>query len=507
MTARHSLLPLALAALVAVAPAVAPTPGFGQGGTDQSRAAALLAAAERRGREGDPGGALADYEQLIQQFPDSPQAPEALLRIARGQLAAGDRAASLATVERLVKAYAGAPQAAAGLLLEGRIRSERPTGVGDLEAARKTLEKVWLLFPRVDYPALPARSAARVLDGRIARRLHRGDEAMSSFLEVLEMEPGSPWSARAQIGFGTALVEAGDWQAGAESLQDALAFPDITAEVRALARRRLALLERRLIRPAVGTKLWQRAGRLTISGAEPRRLTGVALDEAGRLLAVDSGADQLLLLSDRGTVDQRWTVRDGEKPSWDRDGNAQLATDDAALLPGETSKQFRAPGRERALDGIRAVERGPFGEWIVLASRSTGVLAYPAGRGAARTLIGGDGDPVDLATDAFQRLYVLEKRSRRVVRIDPHADHARETVVTGGWRQAAALSVDPFGFVHVLDAGAGRVHTYDENGQEIGAVGPVLPGGVELRKAEDLAAASDGRLFIADARTGLVVVE
>ena len=143
----------------------------------------------------------------------------------------------------------------------------------------------------------------------------------------------------------------------------------------------------------------------------------------------------------------------------------------------------------------------------MLASRSAGVVSYPAQAGTGRTLLGDDGDPVDLATDAAGRIYVLERKSRRVVRIDPFADDARTTAVNGGWRQATAVDVDPFGYLHVLDGGAGRVHTYDPAGTEVGVVGPVLPGNLELRKPEDLAAGGDGRLFIADSRAGLIVLE
>lgn len=506
MNMRRSLLPLGLATALVLSLPTSPGPAFGQA-TESGPAAALLSAAERRARDGDPAGALADYEQLVQQFPESPQAPEAMLRIAQGQLAAGDRAAAGATVERLATTYPGAPQTAGGLLLEGRMRSQLPTDLDDLEGARNTLEKTWLLFPRSDYPTLPARSAARVLDGEIALRLQRDEEATTSFVEVLEMEPMSLWSADAHLGFGQALIRTGDWQAAAESFQDALAIRDASADSLGLARRRLTLLERRLLRPAAGTRLWNRAARVILSGAQPKRLTGVAADDRGRLLLVDSGADQVYMVSPEGAVDERWTVRDGEKLSWDRHADALITTDEAVLLPGEASKRFQHPGRDKALDGIRAVERGPFGHWIVLASRSTGVLSYPPERGAGRVVLAGDGDPVDLATDAVDRLYVLEKKTRRVVRLEPHADTPRATVVNGAWKQAAAVTVDPFGFVHVLDGGSGRIHTYEPSGKEIGAIGPVLPGNIELRRAEDLAAGGDGRLFIADSRAGLIVLE
>lgn len=505
MKSRRRVLGLGLALAIGVSGGAPPTSG--QTGLDAGPAEALLAAAERRAREGDVAGALADYERLVEQFPESPQAPEALLRFAEGQAQVGARAATLTAIGRLVTSYPGAPQAAGGLLLEGRIHATRPEGIADLEHARKTLEKIWLLFPRTYFPGLPARSAARVLDGRIALRLGREAEASTSFVEVLEMEPESPWSADAHIGLGRALIHAGEWQAAAESFQDAVAVGRASDESRALARRRLALLERRFLRTATGTRLWRRARSLTVTGIEMRRPSGIAVADDGRLLVVDSGTDLALLLAPDGSLDKRWAVRDGHHPSWGRDSVLQVAADDSVQLPGDSPKQFPGPGRERALEGIRAIERGPFGEWYVLSSRASGVLAYPSESGSGKTVAGGDGDPVDLALDTFDRLFVLEKRGRRVIRLDSKRDEPPATAVNGGWRQAAAVTVDPFGFVHVLDGGSRRVHTYNPSGEEVGAVGPVLPGGIELRKPEDIAAGGDGRLFIADSRAGLIVLE
>jgi sugar lactone lactonase YvrE len=118
----------------------------------------------------------------------------------------------------------------------------------------------------------------------------------------------------------------------------------------------------------------------------------------------------------------------------------------------------------------------------------------------------GDGDPVDLAVDGQDRLYILERKGQRVLRVDQH-DDSRDTAASGAWKQATALTVDALGFVHVLDGGNSRIHTYDSTGSEVAVVGPGLPGGLELRKPEDLAVAGDGRLFVVDARAGVIVLE
>jgi outer membrane protein assembly factor BamD (BamD/ComL family) len=498
-----SLSAAALAVLVALA---WPQPAASQGGSGDGPAASLLAAAERRGRDGDVAGALEDYAQLVRQFPESSQAPEAMLRMAHGRLSLGDREGALDAIEQLVTSYPRKPQAAGGLLLEGRIRSRQPSQIGDLEGARKALEKVWLLFPGGGYPQLPARSAARVLDGQIALRLQEELEATTSFLEVIEREPRSPWTADAYVGLAAAFARGGEWRAAAESLQDALGVDGASEATVALTRRWLSLLDRRLLRPASGERLWTAARQMSVAGAQPKRLSAVAADDEGRLLLLDTGSDQLLSVDADGRLENRWAVRNGERPSWSRDGAVQMAARDSVILPGETKLQFRTPGREKDLDGIRAVERGPWGRWIVLASRANGVLSFSPDRGSGRPVVGGDGDPVDLTADRRDRLYILERKGKRVLRISQH-DDSRDTVASGAWKQAAAVAVDALGFVHVLDAGNGRIHSYDPSGTEVATVGPALPGGIELRRAEDLAVSGDGRLFIVDSRAGLVVLE
>jgi outer membrane protein assembly factor BamD (BamD/ComL family) len=488
-------------AIALLAPLAAAAQGGGEG-----PAASLLAAAERRANGGDLPGAIEDYEQLVRQFPQSSHAPDALLRMARGQLSLMDRAAALATVERLVTSYPRMPQAAGGLLLEGGISAGQPTGLADLEGARKTFEKVWLLFPRDAYPQLPARSAARVLDGRVALRLQRHQEATSSFLDVVEREPVSRWTADAHVGLAAAFARSDEWRAAAESLQEALAVKGAAEETQALARRRLSLVHRRLLRPEVGDSLWTSARQITVAGAQPKRVSAIAVDDGGRLALVDTGSGQVLAVSTDGRLENRWPVRGGERPSWSRDGAMQVAARDSVIVPGEASLRFRVPGKDKDLDGIRAVELGPYRRWVVLASRANGVLSFRPDRSSGRPVLRGDGDPVDLAVDTQDRLYVLERKNKRVLRVDQH-DDSRDTAASGAWKQASAVTVDPLGFVHVLDSGNARIHTYDAAGREVAVVGPLLPGGLEMRKPEDLAAGGDGRLFVVDARLGVIVLE
>ena len=74
-------------------------------------------------------------------------------------------------------------------------------------------------------------------------------------------------------------------------------------------------------------------------------------------------------------------------------------------------------------------------------------------------------------------------------------------------RRPVALSVDPLGNQYVLDRGERRVVVVGRQGEVLAAIGPELPGGVELAKPVDLAVDRAGRLFIADTARGLLVLE
>jgi hypothetical protein len=68
------------------------------------------------------------------------------------------------------------------------------------------------------------------------------------------------------------------------------------------------------------------------------------------------------------------------------------------------------------------------------------------------------------------------------------------------------MTVDALGNIYVLDAGASRIEVLHQDGQRLAFVGPVLPGGRELRSPEDLAVDGSGRLLIVDSKLSSVIV-
>ncbi len=479
---------------------------------DEAAMRRLMLEAEKREDEGDLAAALRDYELLVQQFPASRGAATALLRLAEGRYRAGDNKGAEAAARQLVEDYRRTAQAAGAFVLLARLQTDWARSPADLEEARATFRSVWVLFGAATYPDLEWRSAARVLSGELALRLGSDEEAAACFVVALEDEPASAWTGRARLGLATVLLARGDWQAAAEILQRAADSHDpgtAGSEEAAAARRRLTLLHRLIVRPLAGEPRWQRARRLPVQGLSLKRPNGVAAHEDGRLVISDEKASVVAIVDPDGRSRLRQSHQAAKRPSWGPDDRVYVAADQALLLPLKSGRQvFVQPASEKnaALTGIAAAERGTFGDWLILSGRPEQVLLYGPDGGYRRTLIhGGKREPVDLARDFRHRLYVLDQQSSSVLRFGADGSEPRK-VATGTWKKPEALAIDLLGNIYVLDGRESRIEVYGADGRRLETVGPRLPGGIELRAPLDLTVDGSGRLYVADARIGGVVV-
>jgi outer membrane protein assembly factor BamD (BamD/ComL family) len=92
--------------------------------------------------------ALKDFEAILQSYPSSSVADDALLEIATYQLdVARDPAAADASVKNLLKTYPAADAAAKALVLQGRVLLELGREPEDVNAAIASFERVARLFP------------------------------------------------------------------------------------------------------------------------------------------------------------------------------------------------------------------------------------------------------------------------------------------------------------------------------------------------------------------------
>jgi tetratricopeptide (TPR) repeat protein len=458
-------------------------------------------------QDGDLEGALQKYELLSEQFPEAPEAAEALLRIVIGNRDLGRGDAAEEAARKLIRTHPRSLQAAGAYTLLGRLQVEAASDREALEEARVTFENAVLLYPRAGYPRQPWRAEAAVRGAQVALRLGRDAEAARALADVIDLERRSLWTATARLELAALLLDQDDWPQAGELLQEIVDGAGESAGERALAASagsRLTLIHRLGLRPAAGQPRWQGA-RLVGAGERP---VSVAAREDGRL-AVTAGKGSTVVLDLAGQTVGRWTHEEAARTSWWGDELVVATTESAATFPGRRNLRFAAPPSEKkpTVRPLVAVEEASFGRWFVLAAKPARVLLYEPERRLHKTLVAGKGiEPVDLARDRRGRLLVLDRRRQTVTRFSA-AGEAGERLIAGGWEQAAALSVDPVGNIYVLDRERGQIEVFDRHGERLVGLGPSLPGGIELQRPADLAVDSAGRLWIADTRQGLIVLE
>ncbi|MEO1366183.1 MAG: tetratricopeptide repeat protein [Acidobacteriota bacterium] len=483
---------LALILVAALAPAVAQA--------QDAAAARLFQEAERLSRSGDPAAALAEYRLLVQQFPRDSLAAKALLATARLHRILGDDRSATLTVDRLLDAYPRTPEAASAFVIQGQIAAAQARSPGDLEAALTSFRRVPLLFGVDAFPTLEARAQALVRHGEISLLIGRRDAALADFTAVSEDEPPGPHAWRGRRLLGRTLLETGEVTPALETLQRLADDADADAGEKDAARRLISLAHRLFVRPEGGQAPWRRSERFAPNGLQLDEVVGVAAADDNSLLIVDEGAEKVIRITPDHSRWETVALRDGGRPGF-TDDVAHVVTEKQLVLPFDGRRvSFLEPkaGRENPLNRMRGAARGPFGDWFVLARGFRGLISYQTPRKGQELLSSLRPDLTDVEVDALGRVYVLDRKDSRILRLAVDR-RSHQTVVTGDWRRPEALALDALGHLYVLDTGAKQIHVYHPDGRRKSVLGPTLPMGLELKKPRDLAVDGSGRIFVADA--------
>lgn len=461
----------------------------------------LLAEAQRLEREGKTDDSRTEYELLVERFPDTNEAELAQLALAEVYWDAGDADRAGALLSTLTDGRPDSPSAAAAWVLRGRFLVERAASRQELSDARTPFRRVPVLFGPNEYPQLGARAEARVRSGEVSLVLGEPDRAALDFLEAIEDERRSPWLPRALYGFARSLLQQGDRVAAADTLGRILREPGVDETLRLEAATRLAFLDRHWIRPSLGQPRFTTARAIT--GVELRKPSKLAVANDGRLLVWDDGLSQVLLLGADQQVQSRSPQTQVRDVFFGPRGQAYALVADAVIaLDGGARQSLVASGAP-----LRDLGSGAIGlldeRFVVDRDRKT-LYAFDR-TGESRTLLATAGDVVDLAVGAHGEVLVLDRKKSDVVRLGGFAAEPAQGF-SSSWRRPQALTVDSDGNVFILDAATNTVEIRDATGARIGSIGPVLPGGIELRSPEDVAIDGAGRLYVVDSRLAQLVV-
>jgi tetratricopeptide (TPR) repeat protein len=479
-------------------------------GQDESAAQRLMQEAERQLANGNLVAAIAEYEALITRFPDSRAAPRALHRWASAQYAAGDARTAYDLADRLITQYPASPQAAEGMILQARIQLTGANDRAAVEQAATLLRRIPNLFGPESYPMLEARTEARVMTGQISMQLGDLAGAAFEFLQAIEVETDSQWSAAARVGLARVLLFAEsrteiDLASAIQLLQEAVdaasanegAVPPVVADAAGEARTLLTTVHRLLVRTASGGSPWSKAGLLP--GVRGKKPQAVATAPDGRIAVIDDG--NLIVQSPDGATQTLGALRNPGRPWFGDGGQLYIPLEDSVRqVPGNASRRFYYDGpKPKDLAKLAAGAHGQFGEWWLYDRTVDGVVVFDR---LARKTLGlvpsGGTNVADVASGPLGRVVVLGGRDKRVLVVG--ADRQTLGGFTGSWNRPDAIATDQLGNIYVLDRGSNQIDVRTMAGVKIATLGPVLPGGIELKSPEDVAVDAFGRILIADSK-------
>lgn len=500
---RNDSLPVRLCGVIAVICLLAITPAA-QAPQGEEIARRQFESGRAFARDRQYTEALKDYRVVVDSYPNSSVADDALLEMARYHLEIGDDLAQSQTAaETILKKYPTSDSAPGAYVVIGRIGLAGGRRAASIEAALANFERVPRLF--VGAPAVPE---ALYYAGEGFRLLRRPDDALARYLRVPMEYPDASWATPALIGAGMALAASGDPVGAMEQFQRARnrAANAPNAPEAAMALGRATILYRLYVRAQGGSAFrfdpaatdqapakLNKVNALAITpqglvyyasengvglvaapaGARPpsaTRPTGLIVDRTGQLVVIQGGA-----LVREGVAPIALSVpRTGEEPHLFKEIQAAVVTTSGDYLVMDRDEraiqQFNRSGqyvRPFATARVTRLAINEYDEVAGLDRDTTGILLFDGeGKLTGRIAQKGTGyqldNPEDLAYDAFGHLYVLDRSA--VFVFGPKGQllvtHTEPVKTPGALQRATAFALDPFGRMFVFDDRLARIQRY-----------------------------------------------
>lgn len=448
--------------------------------------------------------ALRDFNAVVEAYPASAVADDALLEVARHHLeVARNLEQAQAAVDTLLKKYSAADSAPMGYVVAGRIALARGRQPAEIDSALANFERVPRLFPGTD--AVPAAMVARADTLRISGRC---DDALGQYTQVTSEYPRTEWAPAAGIGASRCLVALGRPFDALASLQRAQTAPLGAANL-AGARSLATILYRLYLRPPqpiygfTGTVFSGTSGRL-----KDVRSVVIGRNEVLALTGTGMAAHE----PRKGAVLRMASVAEGRGVYLDREGRAVMVSRTGLVVEGGTRVGLSVPKPDKTqqpIDNITAGGMLSTGEVLIGNAEGPSVLRFgrdmkvmgPFASGRADRLIVGSLDQVALLDRPGRSISLFTREGRAAGRI----------IAKGpGWAmdEPVDIAFDAFDHVYVLDRGLGAVLVFASAPTPKLVATFVLaeraPGA--FRRATAFAVDGAGRLYIHDDRAEKIQV-
>jgi outer membrane protein assembly factor BamD (BamD/ComL family) len=447
------------------------------------------------------GEAVKDFEAVLQRYPTSSVADDALLELATYQLdVQRDLAAALARVKELQSKYSGSDSAAMALVLEGRIALSSGRTPTHVDESIASFDRVARLFP--GSAAVPV---AMYFAGEAARLGGRRPDAIERFNRLVTQFPTSPWTANALLGSALSLARAGQSPRAMEQLQRIRTrFPRSREAAIALD---LNTVLYRLYLRAPTQPAFQFSGR-TIPAApgKLRDVADIAVDAENTLLVASKTG--VMGYGVKGNQTTSVAAPEPRALSFDRLGRFMTVHEAGIRREGKTPVSLALPAVEGRVPEMKvtAAVMTASGEFLVADDEAKGIFRFDgdgrylgefARQEKVRAMAINELDEVAVLTDS--KSVVLFGRDGKVVKQLP------ERGTNYQLRNPVDVAFDAFGHVYVQDRAALLIFSA-EGGRLLTTftVAEKAPGA--LTNAEALALDTAGRLYVFDSRTDSVHV-
>jgi TolA-binding protein len=449
--------------------------------------------------------ALKDFQAVIDSFPRSQVADNALLQVALYHLdVARDLTSTQAAVDQLLKIYPDSDSAPMAHVIGGRVSMSKGRTPSDVDAAVASFERVERLFPGND--AVPA---AGFYAGEALRRVRRHDEALDRFRRVSASYPNSPWAARANLGAGYCLVQSDRAPVALPEVQRVRQMqPQTPMATEAI---NLNSILYRLYVRAPGQPAFTFSGRFV--GDERANfgdVIGVTVDRANRLLLGHSKGISVFepkgtLIATVGAIDpSAFFVDDAGRVVYARE--ASLHTEKVASIPIAVPQP--APKPARPVEEIPSVVALSTGQRIVVDKKEKTVIRV----GANGQYLGPFVSAINterLATSTLDDVAMIDKDAKAITIVDRDGKPLSKIMSKGAnyqFDEPVDLVFDQLGHLYVLDRGKASVYVFGPKNRLITTftLAEKAPGAFTRARSMGLDAA--GRIYIFDERVKRIQV-
>jgi len=449
--------------------------------------------------------ALKDFQAIIDSFPRSLVADNALLQVALYQIdVAQDLGSAQSAIDQLLKAYPETDSAPMAYVVGGRISMAKGRTASDVDSAVASFERVERLFPGND--AVPA---AGFYAGEALRLVRRHEEALVRYRRVTASYPSSPWAARANLAAGYCLVQADRAAAALPEVQRVRQMMPASREAEA-ALNINSILYRLHVRAPKGPAFTFSGRFIGPDKSNFDDVIGVKIDPLNRiLLGFNKG---IAVFDAKGTLTSTVTAQNPSAFFLDEANRIVFAREGALHTERVATMALTvpqvAPKPPRPMEEMPAALMMSSGHRLVVDKKEKTVVRYdPGGRylGTFMPAINTE----RMALNSLDDVAVIDKDAKAITILDRDGKPLSKIMTKGANYQLdepVDLGFDRLGYLYVLDRGKSSVFVFGPRNRLITSftIAEKDPGA--FTKARALGLDASGRLYIFDEKSKRIQV-